>query len=128
MALTENQSTLLRDGRQFAYGVKANAAIHQGALVEASGNHVQKAAAGQNKIYPGVALEQATGGAADGDVAVNVRRRCAAKFKVASGRSLGLGATAYVVDDDTVTDQSAGATALGETVAVETDGVWVYIE
>ena len=128
MALSKNQSTLLRDGRQFEYGVKATAVIYQGALVQANGNHVEKAAKASGKIYLGIAQEKVTGGAADGDEKVSVRRRVAAKLKVATGRTLALGAAAYVVDDETVTDQSSGATELGKVVAVETDGVWVYIE
>ena len=136
--LSANQSTPLRDGKQFEYGVKANAQIYGGGLVEANGNHVQRASAGAGKTYHGVAQEGAAGGAADGDVKVLVQRRLAAKFKtIETGRNTvpGLGATAYVHDDETVTGTNdvAGAnvvdrSALGKVVAVEDDGVWVFFE
>ena len=128
MALTGNTSTLMRDGKQFEYGVEANAVIYQGAVVQQNGNNVEKGAKAASKKYVGIALEQVTGSATDGEVKVNVRRRVAAKLKVASGRSLALGATAYLEDDETVHDQDTGRSALGDVVAVDTDGVWVWIE
>ena len=127
-ALSANQSTLLRDGRQFEYGVKANAEIYQGALVMIDGNNVEKATKAANKKFAGIALEQVTGSSTAGEVKVNVRRRCAAKFKTVASQVPGLGDTAYVEDDQTVHDTASGRSALGPVVAVETDGVWVYIE
>ena len=143
MALSANKSTLLRDGMQFEYGVKANAAIYQGALVQLNGNHVEKAAGATGKTYVGIAIEQVTGGSSDGDEKVAVRRRTAARFKQATGGrhasetagTLTIGATAYVEDDETVTgindvavDNTVDRSELGKVVDVEDDGVWVYIE
>ena len=128
MALTANKGTLLRDGRQFEYGVKAGAAIFAGALCEASGNYAKKAEKGANKHNLGIAQRKVTGGAADGDEKVTVRRRIAAKFKVVAGNIPALGAQAYVEDDETVHSDATGRTALGETLAVESDGVWVWVE
>ena len=127
MALTANKGTLLRDGAQFEYGVKANVTIFAGALVQANGNHCEKAAKASGKQFLGIAQEKVTGGSADGDETVTVRRRVAAKFKTVASQVPGLGATAYVEDDETVHDTASGRSALGEVVAVDTDGVWVFI-
>ena len=128
MALSANKSTLLRDGHQFKYGVKANAEIHQGALTMIDGSNVEKATKAANKKFAGIAIEPATGSSTAGDVEVTVRRRVAAKFKTVDGQVPGLGDTAYVEDDETVHDTASGRSALGEVVAVESDGVWVFIE
>ena len=127
-ALTANQSTLMRDGGQFVHGVKASATVYQGALLEANGNYVQAATKAASKSYVGIALEGATGGSADGDVEIEVRRRVAVKFKTVSGSVPGLGATAYCEDDQTGHDTSTGRSAVGTVVAVESDGVWVFVE
>lgn len=138
MALTGNKSTLTRDGRQFEYGVAANAAIFQGALVQFNGDNVEKAAGAAGKKYGGIAQDQATGSATAGDVKVSCRRRVAAFFKHAAvaGRvtQLGIGDTAYVEDDETVTSiddvdtaNTVDRSALGEVLAVESGGVWVWV-
>lgn len=126
--LTENKSTLMRDGKQFEYPVKANAAAFQGAVAQLDGNNVEKGAKAANKTYVGIFIEQVAGGATDGAVKANVRRRVAAKFKTVSGQVPALGATAYLEDDETVHDTATGRSALGPVVAVDTDGVWVWIE
>ena len=142
--LTANRSTLMRDGKQFDYGLKAQTnptKIYQGSVVQLNGNHVEKAAGATGKRYVGITLLEATSGASDGAVKVPVRRRVAAKLKTASGGrhdaagALGVGDTAYLEDDETVTKQNEVAAAntvdrseLGEVLAVDTDGVWVWIE
>ena len=126
--LTENKSTLMRDGKQFEYPVKANATAFQGAVAQLNGNNVEKAVKAANKKYVGLFLEQVKGGATDGAVKTNVRRRVAAKFKTVTGQVPGLGDTAYLEDDETVHDTASGRSSLGTVVAVDTDGVWVWIE
>ena len=128
MALTANKGTLLRDGGQFEYGVKAAAVVYQGALAEASGNYAKKAEKAAGKRFLGIAQNNVTGGAADGDEKVTVRRRIAAQFKTVSGQVPALGATAYCEDDETVHDDASGRSAVGPVVAVESDGVWVWID
>ena len=145
MALTANKGTLLRDGAQFEYDVKANAEIYGGALVELSGNAIKKAEAGTGKQYRGIlqSQEKVTGGAADGDVKVTARRRGLAKFNVraggwdrgASSSTPSLGDTAYVDDDETVvghnnvaTSNTVDRSALGEVEVIDADGVWVWVE
>ena len=128
-ALTANQSTLLRDGKQFEYGVKSGASkIYQGALVQANGNFAEPAAKAASKTFLGIALLDAVAGASDGANKVTCRRRVAAKFKTVSGQVPGLNATAYVEDDQTVHDTATGRSALGKVVDVESDGVWVFID
>jgi len=128
-ALTANQSTLMRDGKQFEYGVKSGATkIYQGALVQANGNYAEPAAKAQSKTFLGIALLEASAGTSDGDNKVTCRRQIAAKFKTVTGNVPALNATAYVEDDQTVHSSSSGRSALGKVVAVESDGVWVLIE
>lgn len=138
MALSANKSPLLRDRMQFEYGVKANAKVFQGAIVQANGNHVEKAAGAASKKYRGVALLPATGGSTDGAVKVTVRRQVAVFMKHAAvaGRvtQLAIGDTAYLEDDETVTSindvrtkNTVDRSALGEVVDVATGGVWVWV-
>ena len=118
-----------RDGLVYEHGVKANNQIWLGGIVEANGKHAQTTVKGAGKKILGIAVANAKGGSADGDVKVAVRRRVAARFKTVSGSVPELGDKAYVEDDQTVHDTASGRTELGVVTAVPSDTeVIVYIE
>ena len=129
-ALTADRSTPAREGVLITAGVKAGAKIYAGALVvKAAGGYAEPGKKAANLVVLGRAEESVTGGAADGDVKVKVRRGV-----FAWGNSSGAGAidaslvgesAAYIADDQTVTKTAAGATAAGKIVAVDSEGVWV---
>ncbi len=124
MAMAENESRPFRAGETAVAPVAAGARIFQGALLEIDvEGHVAPATKGVGKRYFGVALEPADNrDGAKGALSAAVRRQGAAAFaKSGSPRRGGL---AYVVDDATVTDDPAGATALGRIADVDDDGVW----
>ena len=139
MALSRDTERFERDGRQHRVGVKAGATVYKGSLLEANGNHAQRATAGAGKRYLGISVsDQVVGGSSDGDREVFYRRGVAVKFKtIIAGRNTvpGLGADAYVHDDETVTGtndvevaNTTDRSQLGKTVAVDDDGVWVEID
>jgi hypothetical protein len=134
MALTTDINNPRRDGVQFGDPVAAGAVIYAGALyaLNATGFAVPAGTAGAG-IARGVAEARAdnTGGA-DGDISVAGR---AGVFRFDNSASTDLiaradiGATAYVVDDDTVakTDNSGARKAAGTIVDVDDVGVWVRV-
>lgn len=127
-ALTENTGRNYSDG-DIVGGVPLakGAQVFEGSLLEIDGNgNVQAATKGNNKTYFGVAQEGAdnTGGNA-GDV--HVTTRLAGMFRFAKTGTAVRGKTAYVADDDTVTDVAAGATACGRIVDVRGSDVMVLL-
>ena len=116
------------------YKLKANAQVYQGGLVvvaTATGYAEAGRKAGNLKTV-GIAIESAKGGAADGDESVTVRRGIVAQFDNSDGGAAvvqgDVGKTAYLTDDQTVTKTAAGSSAVGEIVALDSDGVWVKID
>jgi len=129
-ALSADRNTPMKDGRKAAFPVAASAVIYVGALVgiNNSGYAVPMSLA-TGLACVGVAEFQAnnSGGAA---AAINViaQRGLAFRFNNGSGITLAnVGATAYALDDNTVTTSSAGASAVGTIVNVDATGVWVKI-
>lgn len=130
-ALTQDRNTPRRDGVDFEHPVGAAQKIFAGAIVmrNATGFAVKGVTAtGQAPL--GVAQELADNTAgADGATSVKVRRGV---FRFANDGTIArvdIGATAFVVDDQTVADNNGTATrsALGIIRDVDTVGVWVEI-
>lgn len=144
MALAKSKKTLRRDGASFVLPVAALAAILQGGLVIMAGAYARAGRTGQGADAPakaadaatyravGVAQESATGGAADGDVTVQVNTGCWALKNSAGVDAITLadrGRNAYLVDDETVARTSAAQSRAiaGRIVDVDADGVWIDV-
>lgn len=126
-ALSANQSRARRDGDVAVFGVQAAANVRQGSLLEIDGDgNVKPATKAADKVYVGVALEPAdnTGGA-KGAIKVTVRLRGA--FRFTKTGTAAVGKTAYVADDNTVTDVAAGASKVGRIIDSDSGGVWVNL-
>lgn len=134
-ALTKDRNTKRRDAKVFSDPVAATTKIYAGSLVciNASGYAVPGSTSTALKAR-GVAQEQvdnSTGAA--GDKRVETNRGCFPFANSASADEItraDIGATAYIVDDQTVakTNGTSTRSAAGKVLAVESDGVWVYIE
>lgn len=134
MALSKDRNTKRRDGVQFSDPVAAATRIFAGSLVclNAAGNAVPGSTATTLKAR-GVAQEQVdnTAGAA-GDLRIETRRGVFAFANSAAADEItraDIGATAYIVDDQTVakTDGTSTRSAAGTIRDVDSDGVWVEI-
>lgn len=131
MALTSERITPFRDGVEFSDPVAAGVVIYVGALValDAAGNLVPGATATGLKAR-GVAMETVdnSAGAAGADNCL-VRAGVARFGNDGTITRADIGATAYIVDDETVADNDATGTrsAAGVIVDVDADGVWVKI-
>lgn len=131
MALAADRNTPRAEGDVRRFGVSAGAVIHAGALVVLSAGFAEPGSAALNLVAVGRAEEAIdnTGGA-DGDVTVDVRRgvfrfkNSAAADEITAAE---IGATAYVVDDETVakTDGTGARSAAGTIHDVDALGVWV---
>ena len=133
-ALTKDRNTVRRDGVQFADPVAAATRIFAGSLVclNASGYAVPGTTSTTLKAR-GVAQEQVDNSAgAAGDLRIETRRGV---FPFANSTSTDeitradIGATAYIVDDQTVAKTSATNTrsVAGVIRDVDSNGVWVEI-
>ena len=133
-ALTKDRNTVRRDGVQFSDPVAAATRIFAGSLVclNASGYAVPGATSTTLKAR-GVAQEQVDNSAgAAGDLRIETRRGV---FPFANSTSTDeitradIGATAYIVDDQTVAKTSATNTrsVAGVIRDVDSHGVWVEI-
>lgn len=131
-ALAADRLTTRRPGHQFAFAVAAAAKIFAGSIVclDASGNATKGATATTLKAV-GVATEQAdnTGGAA-GAIVVRVERGLWRFANSAAGDLITLanvGASCYIVDDQTVALTSGTSTrsVAGVIRDVDAAGVWV---
>ncbi|MDT4835796.1 hypothetical protein FQZ97_694710 [compost metagenome] len=134
MALSKDRNTKRRDGVQFNDPIAASTVIFAGALVclNAAGNAVPGATATTLKAR-GVAQEHVdnSSGAA-GDARIETRRGVFAFANSAAGDEItraDIGATAYIVDDQTVakTDGTSTRSVAGTIRDVDSDGVWVEI-
>jgi len=131
-ALTADRNIVRRTGQQLNLPVGAGAKIYAGALVaiNATGYAVRGATSTTLKGV-GVAQEQVdnTSGA-DGSQLIEVDRGNAYRFVNLAGDALTLadiGATAYIVDDQTVAKTNGGGTrsAAGKVIDVDPQGVWL---
>lgn len=131
MALSKDRNTPRADGDIRQFGVSADAVIYAGALIVLNGGFAEPGSVATTLKAVGRAEEAVdnTGGA-DGDVTVNVRRGIF-RFKNSAAGDLiaadDIGATCYVVDDETValTNGANTRSAAGTIYDVDADGVWV---
>jgi hypothetical protein len=134
VALTKDRNTKRRDVVVFSDPMAASAKIYAGALVciNAAGYAVAGSTSTTLKVR-GVAQEQvdnSTGAA--GAQLVNSRRGCFPFINSAAADEItraDIGATAYIVDDQTVakTNGTNTRSAAGVIRDVDSDGVWVEI-
>lgn len=133
-ALTKDRNTVRRDGVHFSDPVAAATRIFAGSLVclDASGNAVPGSTATTLKAR-GLAQEQVDNSAgAAGDLRIETRRGVFPFANSAAADEItraDIGATAYIVDDQTVakTDGTSTRSAAGTIRDVDSDGVWVEI-
>ena len=130
VALTADRQTPYRDGDLVEFMVAASAKIFAGSMVSLDGGYAKAMVKEVGKIFAGRAEEfvDNSSGAA-GAKSVLVRRNAAFKWANASGANAiaqaDVGNKAYAIDDQTVTDTSAGATEVGVILQVDSDGIWV---
>lgn len=132
MALVANRDTPTREGVHEAHPVKAATKIFAGSLVciDANGWAVPGSVATTLKAR-GRAEELVDNTAgANGDKVIRVRRGRFRWKNSAAGDAItraDIGATAYVVDDETVakTNGTNTRSAAGEIVDVDAQGVWI---
>ena len=132
-ALTTDRNTLTKEGVQFGYPVKAATTIFAGAMaaIDATGFLVPAAAVVAHKVV-GPAIDRYNNSAgANGDIKGECRRGVAALYNNSAAGDLialtDVGASCYVVDDNTVAKTSATSTrpVAGKIVDVVAQGVWV---
>lgn len=131
-ALAQDRNTLRRNGEQIEPPVAANARIYGGSIVAInSSGYAVRASADATLKTAGVAEHRAdnTGGA-NGDIRVRLRKSVHQFGNSSAGDAITLadiGATCYVVDDQTVakTNSSNTRPAAGKVFDVDADGVWV---
>ena len=130
-ALTKDRNTLVRDGIIGSHPVAAAAIIYAGAIVclDAAGNAVPGSTATTLTAIGRAEARADNAGGAAGDINVEVRKGV---FKYANDGvdtidRTHIGATAYIVDDQTVAanDGTGTRSAAGQIVQVDSDGVWV---
>jgi hypothetical protein len=134
-ALTTDRLTPSRDANYADYPVRANTIIYSGALVAlitsgtGAGNAVPASDAA-NRVILGVAQARADNSqGADGATRVVVAFNRAFKFNLSGGAtSADIGKAVYAVDDNTVSlSPGTNGVKVGKLIAIEPDGVWVYI-
>ena len=131
VALAKDRNTVQRPGDEFDCPVAASTKIFGGAIVmlDASGNAVQgKTATG---LKPGGRAEEFVDNAdgAAGDKQIRIRKGVFLFENAGDIDRSDITATAYVVDDQTVSSSSSSSSrsALGTIADVDADGVWVRI-
>lgn len=133
-ALTADRNTPYRSGEDFSFPVAASTKIYAGALVCINSSNLAvngATATGLKTVGVAQALADNSAGAASA-ISVSVRRGVFCFANSASGDAIALadvGATCYVVDDQTVakTDGTGTRSAAGIVRDVDADGVWVEI-
>lgn len=128
-ALSTHRNTIKRSGDQYVDPVKGTKVIWQGALValDANGFLVPGATATGLKAR-GRAMETVNNaGGADGAVKAAVERGCFAYGNDGSVTRAHIGASAYIVDDQTVasTDGTGTRSIAGKIVDLDAAGVWI---
>ncbi|MCE9679610.1 hypothetical protein LZP69_10605 [Shewanella sp. AS1] len=131
MALTKDRGTPQRANDLRSDPVAAATMIYAGAIVmlDASGNAVPGTTA-TGLSARGVAQAQVDNSAGNaGDKSITTRNGCHRFLNDGTITRADIGASAYVVDDETVANSDGGTTrsALGTIVDVEAVGVWVDI-
>ena len=134
-ALTNDRLTPSRNAEYADYPVRANTVIYSGALVAlitsgTGAGFAVPASDAPNRVILGVAQARAdnTSGA-DGAQRVTVAFNRAFKFNLSgSVTSADIGRCVYAVSDNevSVSPQTNGV-KVGKLIAIEPDGVWVYI-
>lgn len=131
-ALTGPRNTVSRDGSRRAPPVKAATKIWQGSMVaiDAAGYAVPAAAVAAHKVLGRAEDTFDNSAGANGALNASVRTGIFKFGNSASGDLIAItdiGATCYVVDDQTVAKTSATNTrpAAGTVFDVDADGVWV---
>jgi hypothetical protein len=131
-ALTANKDTQIKDGSYVAHPVKADTKIFAGGLVMVinSTNNAEPAADTANGYVVGVACDVAdnTGGSA-GDINVTCRAKGRVLLVHSGATGAKIGATVYVVDDQTVSSAATTNSVVGGVIAqvVSSTSVWVDI-
>lgn len=132
-ALTQDRNTPRIEGDRYSFGVAASSKIFAGSLVVLNGGYAEPGSVATGLVAVGRAEEQVDNGdGQDGDKTVTVRRGV---FQFANSASADeitasdIGATCYIVDDQTVakTDDSSSRSAAGTVRQVDAQGVWVEI-
>lgn len=133
VALTQDRNTPRREGVAYEDPMAANVTIFGGALVclDASGNAVPGATSTTLKAR-GVAQERKANGATVGAETIRTFPGVYRFANSAAGDLVtraDIGATAYIVDDQTVAKTNGGNTrsAAGTIRHVDAQGVWVNI-
>jgi hypothetical protein len=135
-AATAERLQKTRRGDQLNLPVKAASQLYRGCMVVSLAGVAIAARAAVSRaelstmMVVGVAEDSALGGAADGDVRVQIRRGVFQFANSAGGDALtegDVGQPCFAVDDQTVAKTvGGGARAIaGEVVEVDADGVWV---
>ena len=134
-ALTNDRLTPSRNAEYADYPVRANTVIYSGALVAlitsgAGAGFAEPASDTLGRVILGVAQARADNSqGTDGATRVVVGFNRAFKFNLAGSAAPGdIGRCVYVVDDNTVSlSPQASGVKVGKLLAIEPDGVWVYI-
>ena len=134
-ALTNDRLTPSRNAEYADYPVRANTVIYSGALVAlitsgTGAGFAEPASDATNHVILGVAQARADNSqGADGATRVIVAFNRAFKFNLAGSALPGnIGRCVYAVDDNTVSlSPGTNGVKVGKLLAIEPDGVWVYI-
>lgn len=134
-ALTNDRLTPERLGDEITLPVRANTVIFSGALVAVitqgtGAGFAVPASDAANRAVIGVASARADNSAgADGAATVKVRFNRAFKFNTSGAfTAADIGRCVYCVDDNTVSlSPGTNGVKVGKLIAIESDGVWVYI-
>jgi hypothetical protein len=130
-ALTADRNTKERADKMFSFPVKAATKIFAGSIVVLNAGKAAPGSTALALVAVGRAEENVDNSAgADGDLNVSVRRGCFRFLNSAAGDAIALsdvGASCYVVDDQTVakTDGAGTRSKAGTIRDVDSDGVWV---
>lgn len=131
-ALTKDRNTPLRDGPIYSHPVKGATTIFAGALVVLDAGYAKGGATATGLIAVGRAEQNVVNPGADGAASIKVRRGVFRFENSTAGDAIDrtkIGATAYIVDDQTVagTNGTNTRSAAGTIVDVDDDGVWVRV-
>ncbi len=129
-ALTTNRNTIRRAQGSHVDPVAAGAVIFSGALVVLNAtSFAEPATAATGLRVRGVAEHASNNVAGINGAGVITTKVGAHRFANAGDIDRShIGAVAYIADDQTVTADSTGSSAVGRIEDVESEGVWVFIE
>ena len=129
-ALIQNRNTQRRVQGSHHDPVAAGVVIHSGALIALNAaGYAQPASATTGLRMRGIATVPCNNMAgADGAGTVDTNTGCHLLANAGDIDRSHIGATAYISDDQTVTADSTGSSAVGRIDDIDSDGVWVYID